>query len=266
MYLHLDPAIRNWVFFPITIITVLVNLLVKYLTLLLNQGSNKKPLIKSTNDEPDLKSELQSRDVDIKVTNALNRSIKLRQNYMNISERGFKIRKAFFCKENEGFFTQKFESKPPDVMNPNMMFDMVKKNFVNMLYYGVIFVGCGYFFSGFILLKLPFGLTQKFRSMLQQGLSIPDLDLSYVSAVSWCFMLVFGLNSIMQHFDGGDDYSMFKEQEKMMTAPMQGLGGPAEKDYVKIMSSEKENIEILPYFSNLECAVEDFIEKYGSIK
>ena len=37
----------------------------------------------------------------------------------------------------------------------------------------------------------------------------------------------------------------------------------SKKDYVKIMGSEKENIEILPYFSNLECAVEDFIEKYN---
>ena len=38
----------------------------------------------STCRENDLKSELNSRDVDIKVNNAISRSAKLRQNYMNI--------------------------------------------------------------------------------------------------------------------------------------------------------------------------------------
>ena len=184
---------------------------------------------------------------------------------MYISERGFKLRKAFFCKEGDGWFTQSFKSKPPDVMNTNMMGDMMKKNFVNMLYYAVIFMGCGYFFSGFILLKLPFGTTQKFRSMLQNGLNIPNLDLSYVSAVSWCILLVSGLNSIISHFDGKDDFSMFKEQEKMMTAPMQGMGGPQEKDYNKIMGTEKENIEIVSYFTTLDDAVESMIDKYDYI-
>ena len=163
------------------------------------------------------------------------------------------------------FFTQNFKSKPADVMNTNMMGDMVKKNAVNMLYYAVIFIGCGYFFSGFILLKLPFGTTQKFRSMLQQGLNIPNLDLCYVSAVSWCFMLVFGLNSIISHFDGKDDFSVLNEQAKMMNAPMQGMAGPQEKDYNKIMGAEKENIEIVSYFTNLDDAVDSMIQKYDYI-
>lgn len=257
--LHLDPSIRNWVFFPITAITILVNLLVKYLTSYLNQGADKS-VLESTCKETNIKNELQSRDVDIKVTHAISRSTKIRQNFMFISEKGFKMRKSYLCND---FFTQKFETKPADVMNPNMMTDMIKKNAVNMLYYALIFVGCGYFFSGFILLKLPFGLTQKFRSMLQQGLSIPTLDVSYVSALSWCFMLVFGLNSIISHFDGKDDFSMLKEQEKMMTAPMNM--GPQERDYVKLMSTEKENLEILPFFSILDDSVEKVIEKYSYI-
>lgn len=265
MYLHIDPSIRNWVFFPITIITVLVNLLIKYLSIMFNQNPNKGEIIKSNCKETDIVSELKEKDVDIKVTHALNRSMKLRTNYMFISKKGFKLRKAFFCKEGEGFFCQSIESKPMEMMNSNMMTDMLKKNAINMLYYVIVFVGCGYIFSGFILLKLPFGLTQKFRSMLQQGLNIPYLDLSYVSAISWCFILVFGLNSILSHFDGKDDFSILKEQQKLMSAPMTGLGGPQEKDYNKIMSAEKENIEILPEFTTLEDSVDKMIEKYNFI-
>jgi hypothetical protein len=265
MLLSLDPSIRNWVFIPITLITISVSLLMKYLTFIFNSGSANSKIIPSTcepKEESFLKNELVNRDVDIKVKAAINRSQKLRTNFMYISDRGFKARKAFFCNEQSGFFTQKLESKAPDIMNPNMMGDMLKKNVLNGLYYALIFVGVGYMFSGFILLKLPFGLTQKFRSMLQQGINLPDLDVSYVSAISWCLILVFGLNSILQYFDGGENYSMLKEQEQMMKAPMMGMGGPQGVDYAKIFSAEKENVEIIPYFSVLDDSVERLIEKY----
>ena len=270
MFLRLDPSIRNWVFIPITIITVAINLLMKYMNILINQGAIKPTPSRSSaehvtnnNIEGDyLKSELSNRDVDIRVRSALSRANKLKANFMYISERGFKLRKAFFCNEN-GFFNQKFENKAADVMNPNMMGDMLKKNLLNGLYYLLVFGGVGYLFSGFILLKLPFGLTQKFRSMLQQGLNLPDVDVSYVSAISWCFILVFGLNSILQHFDGGDNYSMLKEQEQLMKAPMQMMPmGAQGQDYGKILSAEKENIEIIPHFSMVEDSSDKLIEKF----
>ena len=229
MFLRLDTSIRNWVFIPITLITIAVNLMMKYLTVIMNQ---KSKVLKSKVEEVNerfINNELANRESEIIIRSALNRSNKLKLNFMHISERGFKSRKAFFIKENEGFFNKKFQGKSAaDMMNPNMMTEMLKKNVLNALYYILIFVGVGYLFSGFILLKLPFGLTQKFRSMLQQGLNLPDVDVSYVSAISWCLLLVFGLNSIVQHFDGGEQFSMLKEQEQMMKAPMMmpfGQGG-----------------------------------------
>lgn len=262
MYLTLDSSIRNWVFFPLTIITVCINLLMKYLNIKINLSEPKANPSSLSEKEFNFKEELTNRDQEIKIKNGLNRANKLKANYMFISEKGFKQRKAFFCRENEGFFTQKVEAKEANVMNPNMMGDMLKKNLLNGLYYILVFVGVGYFFSGFILLKLPFGLSQKFRSMLQQGLNLPELDLSYVSAVSWCFILVFGLNSILQHIDGGD-FSMMQEQEKMLKQPLMPFSGP-QVDYTKILTSEKENIEILPSFSLLDDAVDNVLSKYES--
>jgi hypothetical protein len=253
------------------VITVAINLLMKYLNLMINQGANKPNPSRSTSghvnnqngDGEYIKSELSARDSDIKIRSAINRANKLKTNFMFISERGFKLRKAFFCNDG-GFFSQKFENRAAaDMMNPNMMGDMLKKNLINGLYYVLVFVGVGYMFSGFILLKLPFGLTQKFRSMMQQGLNLPDVDVSYVSAISWCFILVFGLNSILQHFDGGDNYSMLKEQEQLMKAPMQMMPfGPQGQEYDKLLSAEKENIEIIPHFSMLEESADKLIEKY----
>jgi hypothetical protein len=70
MYIKLDPSIRNWVLFPITIITVAVNLLMKYLHILFNQGQNKIGEPSSTRrgtNEFEIKSELSQRDVDLKI-------------------------------------------------------------------------------------------------------------------------------------------------------------------------------------------------------
>jgi len=199
MYLKLDPSIKNWVFFPITLLTITINLLMKYLNFVLNQPKEKSNSKSSSNREGSdfqLSDELSKCDHELIIKNAISRAARLKTNFMHISERGFKSRKAFFCKEGDGFFTKKYENKAAgiikfnkiiykDIMNPNMMTDMLKKNVVSGLYYAILFVGVGFLFSGFILLKLPFGLTQKFRGMMQQGLNLPDLDVSYVSAISW---------------------------------------------------------------------------------
>jgi hypothetical protein len=263
MFLRLDTSIRNWVFIPITIITVAVNLLIKYLTILSNQ-KRKDPRQSSAQHEGEednfIKTEMSNRDSDIIIKSAIARSVKLRTNYMHISDRGFKSRKAFFI-GTDGFLKKKFENKAPEIMNPNMMFDMLKKSGVSGLYYVIIFVGVGFFFSGFILLKLPFGLTQKFRSMLQQGLNLPDVDVSYVSAISWCLLLIFGLNSIVQHFDGGENFSMLKEQEQMMKGPMMGAFGQPGNEFEKLLNDEKDNIEIIPHYSLLDDSIDRLIEK-----
>ena len=112
MFLRIDSSIRNWVFIPVTLITICVSLLMKYLTFIFNQGTEKK--IKSSTksiEDFDYKTEIKNKDTDIVIKNAINRANLLKNNFMYISEKGFKQRKAFFCKEETGFFSQKYESK-----------------------------------------------------------------------------------------------------------------------------------------------------------
>ena len=97
MFLRIDSSLRNWVFIPLTLITVCVSLLMKYLTYIFNQGSEKK--IKSetkTIEAFDYKTEMKNKDTDIVIKNAINRANLLKNNFMYISEKGFKQRKAFF--------------------------------------------------------------------------------------------------------------------------------------------------------------------------
>ena len=260
MFLRIDSSLRNWVFIPLTLITVCVSLLMKYLTYIFNQGSEKKIRSETkTIQSFDYKTEIKNKDTDIVIKNAINRANLLKNNFMYISEKGFKKRQAFF---NE-FFSRQFEDKQADFMNPNMMTDMLTRNISNAIYYISLFVVGGFFFSGYILLKLPFGLTRTFKSMMQQGLSLPDFDPSYVSAISWCLILVFGINPILQFFDGGEDFSMFTQQKQMMTQPLNLMGNPmAGKNYEKILKPEKESINIVSNFSLLDDAVDTLIDRY----
>lgn len=70
MYLKLDPSIRNWVLFPITIITIAVNLLMKYLHMVFNQGQTKpgqQSTSKRGTDEFEIRGELSHRDSELKI-------------------------------------------------------------------------------------------------------------------------------------------------------------------------------------------------------
>jgi hypothetical protein len=54
-----------------------------------------------------------------------------------------------------------------------------------------------FFFSGFILGRIPFALSPKFRIMLQRGIDLPALDPSYFTSLSYYLLLLFGLRGVL---------------------------------------------------------------------
>lgn len=81
--------------------------------------------------------------------------------------------------------------------NPDMMGNMVKQNVQSVLNI-MIFQTIGAIFQGFVIAKMPFPLGQKFKQMTQQGIFLFGLDPSYVSSMSWCFLLIYGLSDLLQ--------------------------------------------------------------------
>jgi hypothetical protein len=111
----------------------------------------------------------------------------------------------------------------------------------NMLLMGWV----SYFFDGFVMLKLPFALSVRFKTMLQRGINISSLNVSYVSALSFYFICAFGLRGVntvlMGNNNAGDPMAAMKAQQKMA---MGGMGGPAAPDMGALSAAERTELEI----------------------
>jgi hypothetical protein len=127
---------------------------------------------------------------------------------------------------------------------------MMKGNFAFMIQNMVMMQAIQHFFSGFLLLKIPFSLTRGFKPMFQRGLvDMPDLHPSYVSSVSWYFLVMYGLRSFFQLSIGEPNLEM-KEQEPTLqklgkTMMQHGPTTPTPSDYVKQLNQEAEHLELL---------------------
>src|SRR4051812_7126040 len=70
----------------------------------------------------------------------------------------------------------------------------------------------------FLLVRLPFPLTLRFKSMLQRGVETPDVDVAWVSSLSWYFLNLFGLRGVFSLLLG-EDNSKFSVEFFMRSFP-----------------------------------------------
>ena len=83
-----------------------------------------------------------------------------------------------------------------------------------------------FFFSGFVMGRVPFGLSPRFRPMLQRGVDLASLDVSYFTGLSYYILLLFasrGPFSLVFREDTLDDAEVMRRQMGMGMAP--GAGG-----------------------------------------
>ncbi|KAI8061349.1 integral membrane protein DUF106-domain-containing protein [Thamnidium elegans] len=256
----LDPAIRDWVLIPIMIVMVLVGVLRHHITMLIT-GAPKAPQLKA-----------------IRESKALLRGMRLRTVGNNIPQHAFATRKAYLADAFEkGKYLKnpdanKEGSSPANPMaDPDMMEGMMegmKKQLMNMVPQMVIMGWINFFFQGFIVIKLPFPLTPRFKQMLQSGVDTRDMDVTWVSSLSWYFLNLFGLGSVFSLILGdnnaaGVDMTAMSSMPGMMPGAMPG-GQPGQpQDFNKLFLAEKENVMITPHVWDLEDVEERLLKKYG---
>lgn len=134
-------------------------------------------------------------------------------------------------------------------MDPSTMMDGMKGNMAAMVQNMVMMQGISHFFRGFVLVRVPFPLTRGFKQMFQRGLfELNTLDTSYVSSVSWYFLVMFGLRAFFR-LAMGDPVQEDMEGQKVQKelGKDYGGGGPPgnQFDGPKALRAEAENLELL---------------------
>ena len=178
----------------------------------------------------------------------------LAKKYFLLTREAFDCRRTFLCKPEEGYLIKNGDRPPVDTTNNMMamqsgMMDNMKGMVVMMLTTMPAMAWINSFFAGFVLAKVPFSLTQQFRSMTQSGIDMPNLDVSYVSSVSFYFLIVFGLNQlqplIVDEDDSDDSLRALDQEKKNMTGamnPMSQAGG--------LMGAANQGKEVKDIFKN----------------
>lgn len=208
---------------------------------------------------------------------ALLRGLRLRTVGNNIPQHAYQVRKAYLADAFEkGKYLKNPEANkegaaPANPMaDPDMMEGMMegmKKQLTNMVPQMVIMGWINFFFQGFVVIKLPFPLTPRFKQMLQSGVDTRDMDVTWVSSLSWYFLNLFGLGSVFSLILGdnnaaGVDMTAMSSMPGMM--PGMGAAQPGQpQDFRKMFLAEKENVIITPHVWDLEDVEERLLNKYG---
>lgn len=125
--------------------------------------------------------------------------------------------------------------------DPTVAMDMMKKNLSMIVPQTLIFGWVNFFFSGFVAAKIPFPLTLKFRGLLQNGIDLSTVDVSYVSSRSWYFVNFLGLRSLFVLLLGEENAN--DDAQRMMAMQMGAFG----TDTSKVLTGEKNALELLQH-------------------
>lgn len=188
----------------------------------------------------------------IRNTQILNRARILQRNCHWIPLRSFLRRKAFFNAPNTGVLHEpQAEVNPMDAMNNPAMSQAMTGNMAMMVPQMLTMGLVNMFFSGFVMVRLPFAVTSQVRTMLQRGVELSHLDVAYVSSLSWYFLNLAGLRGIQSILLAGHESDDAHLMQKQMTgAPAAGptvAMGPIFKD-------EREKLEIAQHEYQLDRA------------
>ncbi|KIK65378.1 hypothetical protein GYMLUDRAFT_350183 [Collybiopsis luxurians FD-317 M1] len=258
--LYLDPQIRDWVLFPITLVMILVGILRHYVVLLLQSPPKKLPRAAIREQRALARSQiLRSTSANSPIPPTFYRSISSR--LAAAFEAGTYLK--------DGPPKGDASSTPPNPMtDPAAMDGMMagmKTQMVMMVPQMVIMGWVNFFFQGFVLIKLPFPLTLGFKSMLQRGIETPDMDVRWVSSLSWYFLNFFGLNGLYRLILGNENYT----SSAMMVSPFAGAAAqPGQpQDYAKLFKAEKDNLAFAEgLYSWMGDEVEtQLLRKYGKL-
>ncbi|RYP25156.1 hypothetical protein DL765_000037 [Monosporascus sp. GIB2] len=248
--IHRDPQLFYWILVPITVVMVLTGILRHYASVLM--ASAPKKVDQST----------------MKEQRSMLHGVAVRSNYHVLSEPSFRVRRDYLTNAYEtGAYLKNPDQRgqpPPNPMTDpgamDGMMGMMKNNMAMMIPNTLIMSWINAFFSGFVIIKLPFPITVKFKSMLQAGVATREMDPRWMSSISWYFLCYFGLQSVFNFLLGSDNAASQMAQQMAGMGPqapqMMGPGVDPDKQF----KAEAENLAVIAHYSVLD-DVEDRLLK-----
>lgn len=194
----LDPNIRAWMLLPIFFITNLSTLLRQGLSEL-NQRSTAA--VNGQGGPPSPSSMFpgsKATFVDTYTTSVTTSSKLVRAAATTLTTPSLLARKRHFlgknedgklCKPPKGDVANPFQSMMSQ--DPSKMAGAMKYNVLFLVLNGGLAYLISYLFSECVVAKTPFPLTRTFKGILQRGIEVEDLDPTYVSGLSWYFLILF---------------------------------------------------------------------------
>mmetsp|Transcript_11415 Transcript_11415/g.27598 ORF Transcript_11415/g.27598 Transcript_11415/m.27598 type:complete len:304 (-) Transcript_11415:2341-3252(-) len=154
------------------------------------------------------------------------------------------------------------ENDDDDMPNPFAAMEGMMGNMAFMVQNMIMMQAIQHFFSGFILLKVPFRLTLGFKQMFQRGLEgLATLETSYVSSISWYFLVMFGLRGFFKLAIGSptletqETHQAWHKLGKQPPGRSGPAGAPDDDKQIKMLEQEGDNLEMLlpkQFKSNLD--------------
>ena len=234
--LPLDPALRTWVLIPISLATLLMGLIRRNLMIF----ATKEP---STNI------------FKVRDANRLKRSANLRRNSSYLSRAQLEARRFYFIRDGGALhMPPKDLSVLTALMNPESMANQVISLFLSIVPSMIMGTVARYMFAGLAVCRLPFTLTPRFRPMLQTGIEMvgQNLDVRYVSSLSWYILNLFGNTALLSLVTGPSDDDMFVPSVASQIA----LNISPDK----VFDKEKQALTKLQYSCKLEVAERELLK------
>lgn len=283
----LDSSIRDWVVLPLLILMIEAGLLRHYLSQVLNAAKGRN-----------------IPKIEHRVKNACFRASKLRTGAASyLSRSKWEARRMYWTDGDDGYLVEELQwieeekereaegaaddgegngdedgeggnkknakNVDDDMPDPMAMMGPLKGQAAFMIQNMVMMQGIGYFFQGYVLLKVPLPLTMGFKMMFQRGLDLTTLETSYVSSVSWYFLVMFGLRAFFKLvIEGGKSGGMGQEEMESMTTQidlgvsMAGGNPMANKfDAPAVIKKEHETLDITRFKGKLDDAERRLLKK-----
>lgn len=241
--LTLDPKLKYWVLLPISIVMILVGVVRQYIMVLLG------PKVKCVTRNKLTESQY------------INKAQAILGNGSNLTTESFNLRQEYLAQVlSEGKYLAEVQSSSNEPQNPltdpNMsdtMMSMAKGNLANYVPQTLIMWWVNHFFAGFVLMKLPFPLTIRFKEMLQSGVMTADLDVRWVSSISWYFISILGLNPVYNLLFGNNDIDQLGMAQQEQQQQIGGMpGGPTPEAIMKNLANDLTITQHESCFENIE--------------